>query len=142
MRFNDQVLLFYDDNLKSSGYITMMAVIAEKRMRNRLTMESSFNVFHKGSPCRVADISSSGLGVTFIGGEDWPEKLTLEYSLGSVNGRMGLVTCRTVWETGMDFYKTRNEEIVRRRGLQFVDPDSGDVEELNRYLKKIAETNN
>jgi hypothetical protein len=120
----------------------MMTVIAEKRLRNRLTLESSFNVFHKGSPCRVADISPSGLGVTFIGGEDWPENLTLEYSLGSADGRMGLVTCRTVWETSMDFYKARNEEIVRRRGLQFVDPDSSDVEELNRHLKNIAEINN
>ena len=119
-----------------------MTAITEKRMKNRLTMESSFNIHHKGSPCRVVDISSTGLGVTFIGGEDWPEKLTLEYSLGSSDsGKVGLVTCRTVWETSMDFYKARNEETVRRRGLQFVDPDSGDVEELNRYLKEIAQTN-
>jgi hypothetical protein len=119
-----------------------MNAITEKRMKNRITVESSFNVHHKGSPCRVVDVSRSGLGVTFIGGEDWPEKLTLEYSLGSHSGRVGMVTCRTVWETSMDFYKARNEEIVRRRGLQFVDPHSSDVEELNRYLKEIAETNN
>jgi hypothetical protein len=118
-----------------------MTAITEKRIKNRLIMESSFNIHHKGSPCRVVDISSTGLGVTFIGGEDWPEKLTLEYSLGSEKGRMGLVTCRTVWETSMGFYKAPKEETVRRRGLAFVDPDSRDVEELNRYLKEIARTN-
>lgn len=104
-------------------------------------MESSFNIHHKGNPCRVVDISPSGLGVTFMGGEDWPEKLTLEFKVGSEAGRMGLVQCRTIWEASMDFYKARNEEIVRRRGLQFVDPDSSDVEDLNRYLREIGESN-
>ena len=118
-----------------------MAGVTEKRSENRLIMESSFNIHHEGTPCRVVDISSSGLGVTFLGGEDWPETLTLKYYLGSEADRMGMVKCRTMWETSMDFYKARNEEIVRRRGLRFVDPDSGNVEELGRYLKKIAEGN-
>ena len=118
-----------------------MTVITEKRLKDRLIMEPSFNIHYKGSPCRVVDISSSGLGITFIGGEDWPEKLTLKYALSSETGKVGLIKCRTIWETSMDFYKARNEEIVRRRGLQFVDPESGSVEELKRYLKEIAGAN-
>ena len=118
-----------------------MVEIAEKRVINRLTMEDSFNVNHKGNLCRVVDISLTGLGVTYIGGEDWPENLTLEYSLDQEQGRTRFIKCRTVWESTMEFYKARSEEVVKRRGLEFTEPDSGDVEELLHHLEKITEVN-
>lgn len=86
------------------------------------------------------DISESGLGVTYISGEDWPAKLTLEYFLESGTDSAGLVKCRTVWETSMNFFKGRNDEIVRRRGLEFLEPRSRDVEQLYQHLKQMAET--
>lgn len=116
-----------------------MPVNFEKRLKARVTMEDSFNIHHNGDPCRVVDISLSGLGVTFLGGKDWPEELTLEYSLDPEFERSGLVKCRTVWESSMDFYKPRKEEIVRRRGLEFMEPGSEDIKELHSFLKNLAE---
>ena len=116
-----------------------MTAKAEKRRQSRLTMYDSFTIHHRGSSCRVVDVSLSGLGVTFIGGEDWPEDLTLEFSLSPDSERMKSVKCRTVWERSMDFYKARNDEKVRRRGLKFMEPGSGEVEELFQHLEKITE---
>ena len=101
-----------------------MSAGADKRSEKRLTMEDSFTIHHEGSACRVVDISGSGLGVTYIGGENWPGKLTLEFSLDEESGRVRKLKCRTVWESSMDFYKVSSEEIVRRRGLAFTDPAS------------------
>ena len=116
-----------------------MAAIAEKRRQSRLIMDDSFNIHHKGNRCRVVDISGTGLGVTFIGGEDWPKNLTLEYSLSSEAEQVKSIKCRTVWESSMDFYKARSEEKVRRRGLEFMEPGSGEVAELRDHLTKIAQ---
>ena len=116
-----------------------MVATTEKRLKNRLTMESSFNIHHKGNQCRVVDISGTGLGVTFIGGENWPKNLTLEYSLSSEAEQIKSIKCRTVWESSMDFYKARSEEKVRRRGLEFIEPGSGEVAELCDHLTKIAQ---
>ena len=102
-------------------------------------MDDSFNIQHKGNQCRVVDISGTGLGVTFIGGEDWPKNLILEYSLSSEAKQVRSIKCRTVWESSMDFYKARSEEKVRRRGLEFIEPGSGEVAELRDYLTRIAQ---
>ena len=115
-----------------------MSAAAEKRTQKRLILESPFSVHRGEDRCRVVDISETGLGVTYISDENWPENITLEYSLDPRQEKKAL-QCRTIWETSMDFYKTRSDEIVRRRGLMFVDPDSGEVRELNRHLKKIKE---
>lgn len=114
-----------------------MSPIAEKRTQKRLILESSFTVHRGEDRCRVVDISDSGLGVTYISDDNWPENITLEFSVDPEKEQKKALRCRTVWETSMDFYKTRSDEIVRRRGLIFVDPDSGEVRELNRHLKEM-----
>ena len=116
-----------------------MAAIDEKRRQGRITMDDSFNIRHKGNQCRVVDISGTGLGVTFIGGEDWPKNLTLDYSLTPEAKQVKSIKCRTVWESSMDFFKARSDEKVRRRGLEFIEPGSGEVAELHDHLRKIAE---
>jgi len=104
-----------------------------------MLLEDSFNVRHEGKTCRVVDISQTGLGITYIGPDDWPEYMTLEYSLGQGSEKARLVKCRTVWESTMDFYKTRALEIVRRRGLEFMEKESRDVDDLHRHLRSMAE---
>jgi hypothetical protein len=118
-----------------------MAAIAEKRLKRRYLPDGSFTIHHGAKPCRVVDISITGLGISYIGGEDWPEHITLEYSLASDSGRKRLVKCRTAWESSMDFYKIRSEESVRRRGLEFIEPGLADVVELYRHLKSMAVEN-
>ena len=102
-------------------------------------LEDSFTVRHQGKPCRVVDISQTGLGISYIDPDNWPERLTLEYSLDQGSGQMRLVECRTVWESTMSFYKTRAKETVRRRGLEFMEKGSRDVDDLHRHLKSMAE---
>jgi hypothetical protein len=116
-----------------------MGTKAEKRIQRRILLEDLFTLHHQGKPCRVVDISVTGLGISYISGEDWPEKITLEYSLNQESGQKRLVQCRTVWETTMNFYKTRTEEVVRRRGLEFIEQGSGDVGELHQHLRSLAE---
>jgi hypothetical protein len=118
-----------------------MAAIAEKRLKRRYLPDGSFTIHHGAKPCRVVDISITGLGISYIGGEDWPEHITLEYSLASDSGRKRLVKCRTACESSMDFYKIRSEESVRRRGLEFIEPGLADVVELYRHLKSMAVEN-
>ena len=118
-----------------------MGKTSDKRVQQRYMLDDSFTILHQGEPCRVVDISIAGLGISYIGGEDWPEKITLEYSLAGDTGRKRLVKCRTVWESSMDFFKTRGEEIVRRRGLEFIEKGSGDVDELHHHLKSMVEVN-
>ena len=89
----------------------------------------------------MVDFSSTGLGITYIGGESWPEKITFEYSLKPEEGQMRSIKCRTIWESSMDFYKARTDEKVIRRGLEFLEPDSGAVAELHSHLKKLTELN-
>jgi hypothetical protein len=115
-----------------------MGSLADKRTQKRLIVEDSFTVHRGDDPCRVVDISESGLGVTYISEENWPEKITLAYTLDPKKGERKVFKCRTIWESSMDFYKTRSDETVRRRGLIFVDPASGEVKELNRHLMEMA----
>ena len=116
-----------------------MVAIAEKRIQRRYMLDDTFTIHHKGALCRVVDISVTGLGISYIGGEDWAEQITLEYALASESARKGQVRCRTVWESTMDFYRTRGEEKIRRRGLQFIEPASGDAEQLRIHLQRMAE---
>jgi hypothetical protein len=118
-----------------------MAAKTEKRKRGRIVPEGSFSVYHQGQSCRLVDISPMGLGISYLGGEDWPESIDLEFSLSEKPEQKRRVRCFTVWEASMDFYRTRSEEIVRRRGLQFMEPGSDDVNELNRYLEKMTAAN-
>jgi len=85
----------------------------------------------------VADVSQAGLGITFIGDEEWPEILTLEYSLSQKPNEKKLVRCRTVWESSMVFYKVDMQVSVRRRGLEYVEPGIEAVGILQRHLESI-----
>ena len=102
-------------------------------------MEETFTILHGESACRIVDISPSGLSITFLGGDDWPDKITFEYSLERDPPRKRNVKCHTVWETSMNFYKTNSDVIVRRRGLQFMEPESSDVKELHRHRVESPE---
>lgn len=113
----------------------------EKRKQKRLTLDKSLTIHCLGEPCRVADVSLTGLGITFISGEDWPENITLEYSLPQQANQKRLVQCRTVWESGMPFYKTARGVTIRRRGLEFVESGSGAVHELYHHLKTMTVEN-
>jgi len=118
-----------------------MAAIAEKRLKRRYLPDDSFTIHHGAKPCRIVDISVTGLGISYISAEVWPERINLEFSSTPESGRKRLVKCRTIWESSMDFYKIRSEEVVRRRGLEFIEPGSEDVDELHRHLKSIAVEN-
>ena len=115
--------------------------MVEKRKQKRLILDESFNIYCLGEPCRVADVSLTGLGITFICGEDWEENITLEYSLPQEAKQKRFVPCHTLWESGMVFYKTGHEQIIRRRGLEFIKPGSVAVDELHCYLTTMTETN-
>ena len=108
--------------------------MAERREQKRLTLAGSSTLICRGESCLLVDISMSGLGITFIGDEGWPKNLMLEYSLPKESGRKRLIQCRTVWESNLEFYITGSVKTVRRRGLEFIDPGSEDVEELYRHL--------
>ena len=112
--------------------------MVERRKHKRLTLDEHFSVHCQGEPCRVANVSLVGLGVTFVGGEDWPESITFEYSLPQEANQKKLVQCNTIWECGMVFFKHGRENIIRRRGLEFIDQKSMDVDELQCYLTDMA----
>jgi len=106
-----------------------------KRRQGRLKLDKLFNVYFSGEPCRVADVSESGLGIVFLEGEDWPKDITLQYSLILGVPRLRQIPCRTVWESSMLFHTIDHEVTIRRRGLVFLEPESGSIEVLNRYLE-------
>ena len=115
--------------------------MTEKRQQDRWTLNKSFTVYCHGEPCRVADVSKTGLGITFIGDEDWPESITLEYSLPRDEIKktpVQHIQCRTVWESTMLFHKVAARKVIRRRGLEFVDPRSQTVDELHRHLRSMS----
>ena len=109
--------------------------MAEKRHQDRLKLDRLFNVYFSGEPCRVADVSESGLGIVFLEGEDWPKNITLHYSIHFGVARLRQIQCRTVWEYTMLFHTIDHEVTIRRRGLEFLEPESGSIELLNRYLE-------
>jgi hypothetical protein len=109
-----------------------------KRQKDRLTLDKSFTVYCLGESCRVANVSKTGLGITYIGGEDWPERITLEYSLPQDGTQKEHIHCRTVWESEMLFHMVGSKVIIRRRGLEFIDPESETIDELHRHLRNIS----
>ncbi len=109
-----------------------------KRQKDRLTLDKSFTVYCLGESCRVANVSKAGLGITYIGGEDWPESITLEYSLPQDEIQKEHIRCRTVWESTMLFHMVGTREIIRRRGLKFVDPGARTIDELHRHLGSLS----
>ncbi len=121
--------------IKGQDPTTLMGVIvAEKRKQERLHLEEFPTLIYQGEACLLVDVSLTGLGITFISDEDWPENITLEYSLPKESGRKWLLPCHTVWRSSSDFYKVASRKTIRRRGLEFVDPNSEDVDELFHHL--------
>ncbi len=96
----------------------------ERRKQERLNLEEYPALIYQGETCQLVDVSMAGLGITFISDEDWPENIALEYSIPKESGRKRLLQCHTVWESSSDFYRVASKTTVRRRGLEFVDPDS------------------
>ena len=109
-----------------------------KRQQDRLTLDKSFTVYCFGEHCRVANVSKTGLGITFIGDGDWPESITLEYSLPQDEIQKKHIQCRTVWESTMLFHRVNARVIIRRHGLEFVEPGSQTIDELHRHLGSIS----
>ena len=112
--------------------------MTDKRQQDRLRLDKLFNVYFSGQPCRVADVSGSGLGIVFMEGEDWPKNITLQYSLHWGVARLRQIRCRTVWESSMSFHMVDYDQVVRRRGLAFFEPESGSIDILNRYLESTG----
>lgn len=110
----------------------------DKRKHKRLTLDESFTVHCLGEPCRLADISLTGLGITFIGEEDWPENIMLGINLPQEADQKRFIQCRTIWESGMVFQKVTHGVTVRRRGVEFVNPGSTAVDDLFRHLNIIT----
>ena len=108
--------------------------MAERRKQERLNLEKFPTLIYQGEACLLVDVSMTGLGITFISDEDWPENITLEYSIPQKSGWKGLLPCRTVWRSSSDFYKVASKRTIRRRGLEFVDPISEDVGKLYSHL--------
>ncbi len=108
--------------------------MAERRKQERLNLEKFPTLIYQGEACSLVDVSMTGLGITFISDEDWPKDITLEYSISTESGRKRLFPCRTVWKLSSDFYRVASKSIIRRRGLEFVDPSSEDVDKLFRHL--------
>ncbi len=108
--------------------------MAEKRKQERQNLKWSHTLIYQGEACQLVDVSMAGLGITFISDEDWPENIILEYSISKESGRKRLLQCHTVWGSSLDFYGFGSKKIIRRRGLEFVDPRSEDVEKLYNYL--------
>lgn len=121
--------------IKGQDPTTLMGVIvAEKRKQERLHLEEFPTLIYQGEACSLVDVSMAGLGITFISDEDWPEDIILEYPLPKESGQKWLLPCRTVWRSSSDFYRVASKTTVRRRGLEFVDPGSEDVEKLYNHL--------
>lgn len=114
----------------------------ERRKTTRLSLGESSILDFNGAACFVVDACKTGLGITFISAVTWPEEIELKYILPREPEKERLVTCRTVWERSMDYYKTGSTEIVRRRGLEFVDPASENSERLFHHLSSIGSSVN
>ena len=106
----------------------------ERRKQERQHSKWTHTFIYQGEDCQLVDVSMAGLGITFISDEDWPENITLEYSIPKESGRKRLLHCHTVWESSSDFYTLGSKKILRRKGLEFVDPISEDVGKLYNYL--------
>ena len=112
--------------------------MTEKRSQDRLKLYNLFNVYFSGEPCRVADVSETGLGIVFLDGEEWPRNITIQYSLHMGVDRLRQIQCRTIWESSMLFHMIDHEVTIRRRGLMFLEPESGSIDVLNRYLERMV----
>lgn len=110
----------------------------ERRKSERLVLDKSSILDFNGAACFIIDTCVTGLGITFISALDWPEEIDLKYTLPQESEKERRIACRTVWESSMDFYKTGSTEIVRRRGLEFIDPDSESADRLFRHLSAIG----
>ena len=111
----------------------------EKRQQDRLKLDKLFNVYFSGEPCRIADVSGSGLGIVFMEGEDWPKNITLQYHLYWGILKSWQIKCRTVWESSMLFHTLDHERIIRRRGLVFIDEDPGSIDLLKSHLEEVEQ---
>jgi hypothetical protein len=76
------------------------------------------------------DIGRGGLSITYAHPTRWPDKVTLVLVLPDDGGVIEGVSCRKVWESGIEFVTLRGARIIKRRGMRFEEPDSGGVTEL------------
>jgi hypothetical protein len=127
-------------SLEGYGLNMTEIIMADRRELKRLTLGNPPTLVCRGEDCLLVDISLSGLGMTFICNEGWPANLMLEYSLPKESGRKRLVHCRTVWESTLDFHISGFVKTVRRRGLEFVDSGSEDVDKLHHHLESRTVT--
>lgn len=114
----------------------------ERRKFKRLTLDDSSILEFNGADCFIVDACSSGLGITFISVFEWPEEIDLKFKLPQESGEERHIQCRTVWESSMNYYKTGSTEIVRRRGLEFIDPESETANRLFQHLSAIGNREN
>lgn len=110
----------------------------ERRKFQRLILDESSLLDFNGAACYIVDACAAGLGITFISTNDWPVEIDLKYILPQESEMERHVRCRTVWESSMDYFKTGSTEIVRRRGLEFVEPDSENAGRLFDHLSAIG----
>lgn len=110
----------------------------ERRKFKRFILDDSSILDFKGAACFIVDACAAGLGITFISTTEWPEEIDLKFTLPRDSEKERHVLCHTVWESSMDYYKTGSTEIVRRRGLEFVDPDSENAGRLFNHLSAVG----
>ena len=120
----------------------MGCIMDERRKTNRIIPSESSTLDFNGSACFVVDVCRAGLGITFMSHVGWPDEIELKYTLPQESNKVRHIPCHTVWERSMEYYKTGSTEIVRRRGLEFIDPESENVDRLFHHLSASPMTEN
>jgi hypothetical protein len=110
----------------------------EKRKFKRLILDDNTIANYRGAACFIVDACASGLGITFISNSGWPQEIDLNFTLPQESDKERYVPCRTVWESSMGYYKTGSKVTVRRRGLEFIDPESENASRLFDHLSVIG----
>ena len=102
----------------------------DRRKHKRQNILEKTIAHRNGQPGRVVDISTGGMSVTYAHPTRWPDKVTLVLVLPDEGGAIEGVSCRKVWESGIEFVTLHGARIIKTRGMQFEESDTGGVAEL------------
>ena len=105
-----------------------------RRKDPRFTIRENVLVRYSGRSGWILNVSRKGVSILYANPSRWPDHLTLDLVLPERDVMIGGLRCAKVWECGIDSIGFLGNEVLRRRGLGFVEPDSPKVTLLMETL--------
>lgn len=105
-----------------------------RREDPRFTIRENALVRYSGRSGWILNVSRKGMSILYANPSRWPDNLVLDLVLPEQDVAIVGLRCRKMWECGIDSIGFLGNEVLRRRGLGFVEPDSAKVTRLMETL--------